>query len=100
MFKGKITKIPKSYDINTLIGKKMYNRYSLCPFDFYHTGRYETILIDSQTWKGKKNPSKFAFLKFWERNQLWKKDHWKCLTCGTEWDSESYPINTKDMKGF
>lgn len=94
MFKGKITKFPKNLDINIATAKRMYNQYSTCPFEILHRGSYETTLIRSETWRGKLHP-----WKFWEKNILLKKDHWKCLTCGTEWDSEPYPIDLKILKG-
>ena len=95
MFKGKITKIPKNIDVNIAMGKKMYNTYSICPFNMLHPGGYETVQINSVT--------KIQRLKFWEIKKpkiLYKKDHWKCLTCGAEWDSEWYPIEMKGINEF
>lgn len=94
MFKGKITKNPSKFNIDTATGKIMYERYSNCPFDTLHKGYYETLLIRSDTWRGRLHP-----LQFWKPVSLLRKDHWKCLTCGAEWDSEVYPIDLNKTIG-
>lgn len=95
MFKGQITESPKNLDINTATAKKMIERYAKCPFEVLHNKGYETVLIRSETWRGRVHK-----YHFWEPNNLLRKDHWKCLTCGAEWDSEPYPIDLKSMKGY
>lgn len=47
------------------------------------------------TWYGKhdKNNNKFSWLRFWEKNTIWKYIKFTCYICSAKWESPTYPID-------
>lgn len=103
----KITKLPDILNPNKIAEKKIFEKYGICPF----CGEKERFGCDNSrgskgvwdwetTWYGKhdKNNNKFSWLRFWEKNIIWKCKKFECHTCGAKWESPPYPKNIGGYK--
>jgi ribosomal protein L37AE/L43A len=96
-FRGTIIKLPRDLDPNEMIRKRMYEKYSICPFCgeekkyALFSGNEGVERYSSEDWYGKQK----HWWHIWEEPHHWRIDHWKCRTCGAEWKSEAYPTDIK-----
>ena len=100
----KITRLPDMLNPNKMMEEKIFRTYGVCPFcgenkewDFrngFDSNGVEILpIVDS--WYGKHNESGsiFSLFNFREKDMYWKRDHFECHTCGTQWKSPPYPKN-------
>ena len=91
-------------DPNRMIEEEIFGIYGICPFcgenrkwDFHNgfdsDGVEDLPIIDS--WYGKRDESGniFSILNFREKAMHWKRMHFECHTCGSQWESPPYPKN-------
>lgn len=90
-----ITKLPDEIDPSVLIKEGVAKKNRICPFCKKVGLWNNVVLLRSKEWYGKQN---HKLKSLFQKSHRWRIDHYKCLSCGAEWDTESYPTDITGIK--